>query len=214
MQRRFVVIVLLIAATGLVAPVSATYILTGSVLSPGQPLVAGAPQQLVANFTLLPAGTANFVRGHELQMQTSLTGAQWNIQVVVDGRDAAQQTASGSAAFISGELLSYPTNHDIALVVTVTGTVPATASGPVNLLLTEEIDNSGTVVPGSAIVISQPVLAATLPGATLPAASPAPTPVSVPAATASPAKSPGFEVLAAGGSAAAALIAIRSRRHG
>ncbi|HXX54890.1 MAG TPA: hypothetical protein VEI81_02200 [Methanoregula sp.] len=214
MRERFAVIVLLIVAIGLVAPVSATYVLTGDVLTPGQPLVAGAPQQIVANFTLLPTGPANFVRGHELQMQTGLTGAQWNIQVVVDGRDAAQQTASGSTAFISGELLSYPTSHDVALVVAVTGTVPATASGPVNLLLTEEIDNSGAVVPDSAIVISQPVLAATLPtGVTPPAAGQPATPVTAPVATASPAKSPGFE-LVTGGAAAVTAAMIRSQRHG
>ena len=214
MRFRTFPILFVLAAVALAAPVSATYLLTGYTLSPDQPLVPGAAQQVVAGYTLLPTGTSNFVRGHELQMQTSLSGAQWNIQVVVDGRNAAQQTASGAAAFISGELLSYPTNHDVSLVVTVSGTVPPGTAGPVPLILAEEIDNSGNIVPGSSIAISRPVQGAnaTAP-ATTPPGPPPPSPSLTGAAPAPTPRSPGFETAAGAAAVAAAIAPGRWRRR-
>ena len=99
-------------------------------------------------------------------MQKDLTGAQWTVQVTPDRRDAARQTASGSTAFVNGELLSYGTNRDIGIVVTVDGTVPANASGSLTVLTVNELDNGGKVVHGSIPAVSQPVAGSATPPAT------------------------------------------------
>ncbi|MDP3565466.1 MAG: hypothetical protein Q8R70_13360, partial [Methanoregula sp.] len=62
-----------------------------------------------------------------------------------------------SAAFVNGEILSYPNSNDISLQVTVDGFVPQAQSDQVMLLQVEEIDNTGNIVPGSVITLSQPV---------------------------------------------------------
>jgi len=172
----------------MVLPAAASPILASESFTPNPPLVAGGQQQLQATFAI-PSGTS-FPKDHELQLQTQLTEARWNIQVIVDGHNAAQQPASGSAAFINGMLLSYSVNHDVQFTVTITGNVPSSATGTVTLLDMVEIDNSNNIVPGSEIVISQPVAGTGTPVVTTSPAIPTLTPPLV--TTAPAAQSPGF----------------------
>ncbi|MFA4850672.1 MAG: hypothetical protein WC626_13185 [Methanoregula sp.] len=176
----------------LVTPAAATYTLTDVSYNPNPPLVSGAQQQVTATFYIGPSGSTTFIKNHELQMQTDLVNARWNIQVIQNGRNAAQQSASGSAAFVNGALLSYPNNNDVSLQVTVTGVVPQTQSGQVMVLHVEEIDNSGNVVPGSVITLSQPV--AGQPVTAVQSALPTLTPPLVTPPT--PTKSSGFTLIA------------------
>jgi len=158
MIRRITILSFTIALSLLlVTPVAATYSLSSVSYTPNPPLVIGGQQQMTATYYIGPSGSTTFIKGHELQMQTDLVNARWNIQVLQNGRNAAQQSASGSAAFVNGALLSYSTNNDISLSVTINGVVPQTQSDQVMLLQVEEIDNSGNIVPGSVITLSQPV---------------------------------------------------------
>ena len=176
----------------LVTPAAATYTLTDISYNPNPPLVSGGQQQATATFYIGPSGSTTFIKSHELQMQTDLVNARWNIQVIQNGRNAAQQSASGSAAFVNGALLSYSNNNDVSLQVTVNGVVPQTQSGQVMVLSVEEIDNSGNVVPGSVITISQPV--AGQPVTAVQSALPTLTPLVV--IPPSPTKTSGFTMIA------------------
>jgi hypothetical protein len=186
-------VVILILLLALIPAVSATVVLSSDSFTPNPPLVMATQQHVVAQYTIIPSGSTTFARGHSLQMVTDLTGAKWSIQVTLDGRNAAQQSASGDAAFVNGELLSYSTNHDVGMIVTIDGTVPQTASDQVMVLQIEEIDNSGNVVPGSVITISQPV-AGSAPAAPPSAAPTLTPPIATPAPQ--PTKSPGFAAIA------------------
>jgi hypothetical protein len=88
---------------------------------------------------------------------------------------------------VNGALLSYSPENDVALEVTIDGIVPRTQGGQVMVLQVKEIDNAGSVVPGSEITISQPVAGepASTPQTTFPTPTPAPVPTS-------PTKSVGF----------------------
>jgi hypothetical protein len=141
----------------LVSPAAASLVLSTISFVPDAPLAPGGQQQVIATYAIIPSGSTTFAPGHSLQMQTGLTGATWNIQVTIDGRDAARQTASGSVAFVNGELLSYPTTRDVGIIVTVDGTVPADAAGSLPVLQAKELDNGGNAVPESDLVIGQPV---------------------------------------------------------
>ena len=183
------VVLLLIAL-----PAAASQVLTSESFTPDSPFVAGGQQHVVLKYTVLPSGSTTFPRGHNLQMQTGLAGTQWTIQVIVDGNNAARQTASGSTAFMNGAILSYSTNHDVSFTVTIDGTVPVSATGTVTVVQVAEIDNTGNVVPGSQGVINRPVAG--------PVPAPVPAISAVPALTPSPVtpaatvtRSPGFGVL-------------------
>ena len=158
MIRRITLLSLTIALSLLlVTPVAATYTLSSVSYTPNPPLIIGGHQQVTATYYIGPSGSTTFIVGHELQMQTNLMNARWNIQVLQNGRNAAQQSASGSVAFVNGEILSYSNNNDVSLQVTVDGVVPQTQSVQVMLLQVEEIDNSNNIVPGSVITLSQTV---------------------------------------------------------
>lgn len=202
-------LIMAIAVILLAAPVSATYLLTNSAFQPDAPFLAGSSEHVTATYVLLPTGSTTFVRGHELQMQTDLTGARWNIQVVVDGRNAAQQTGSGNAAFVSGEILSYPTSHDVSLMVTIDGTIPKAEGDQLKLLQVEEIDNSGNVVPGSATFITQPLAVPS----SAPAMTSLPVLTHIPTMSPTPTKSPGFSPFA-GIIALGIGLVVMSRRSG
>jgi hypothetical protein len=172
-----------------VMPVDATMVLTDVTYTPTPPLVIGSQQHMTARYYLGPSGATTFIPGHQLQMQTEMVNARWDIQVLLNGRNAAQQSASGSTAFLNGALLSYSPNNDVSLEVTIDGIIPRPQGGQVILLQVKEIDNSGSVVPGSEIMINQPV--AGEPATTLQTTFPTPTPSQVPP---SPTQSAGFPV--------------------
>jgi hypothetical protein len=172
------------------SPVAATQVLTTVSCTPNPPLVQGDPQQMIAQYTIIPDGSSTFPRGHSLQMQTDLVDAQWTIQVIVDGNNAARQTASGNAAFVSGGILSYPTNHDVSFTVSIAGVVPKTTAGTVTLLNMVELDNTGNTVPGGQSLITRPVTGESAPVVTGTTTVPALTP---PLVTPTPVtRSPGF----------------------
>ncbi|HVP97642.1 Ig-like domain-containing protein [Methanoregula sp.] len=137
-------------------PSSATLVLTGTVFSPSPPLVVAGGENATSSFVILPSGATTFSRYHTLQMQTGLPGARWNIQVLVNGAPAAQQSASGDTAFVNGYLLSYPTTNDVSLTVRVNGTVPAGTGSDVTILQVTELDNGGAPVPGGSVTVSAP----------------------------------------------------------
>jgi hypothetical protein len=175
----------------MIPTVTSTLILSDVSLTPNTPLVTGGQQHLVATYTLIPPGAATFATGHVLQMQTGLSDAKWSIQVTLDGRNAAQQSATGNSAFINGELLSYSLSHDVGLIVTIEGSVPQTPNDQLMVLQVEEINNSGNVVPDSVITINQPVTGQTIPAT--PSAVPTRTP---PTVTHPPTKSAGVPAYA------------------
>jgi len=185
MARLPIILLIVVAALFLASvPAAATVVQSDVSFSPNPPLVPGGQQKVVANYVIIPSGATTFSSNHELQMQTDLENAQWVIQVIVDGKNAARQTASGNVAFLNGALLSYPTTRDVGFTVTITGTVPAAATTQVMVLQVEELDNAGSIVPGSILTITQPVAGQSLPATPMPF--PTLTPVSTPSSQTTP----------------------------
>jgi hypothetical protein len=206
MTRRFSSIPIVLAILLLfVSPAIAGLVPSGVSFTPDVPLSPGGQQHVVATYAVIPT----FSRGHSLQMQTDLTRAQWTIQVTLDGRDAARQTASGSVAFVNGALLSYSTDHDVGIVVTVDGMVPPEASGALMALQIEELDNAGNVIPGSVYAVNRPVAGPASPAATsvIPTLTPPPVTTTVPKAA------PGFAMPAVVSAFIAAVLVMRFFRE-
>ncbi len=142
----------------LVAPGSASFVLSGVTLSPVEvPLLPGETLSLDTTLAILPSGTTTFNSGHSIQITTGLLSPVWDVQVLVNGNPAAKIPDQGNAVFINGYLLSYPENQDVSVLVRLTGTVPASSGQDIVLLQAEEIDNSGNIVPGSTRTVTEPV---------------------------------------------------------
>jgi len=140
------------------SPAAAALVITNESFSPVPPLAAEDEQHAINAFAVIPSGGTTFIRTHTLQMQTSLVDARWNIQVIVDGNPAAQQSASGTSAFVNGYLLSYPTTSDVSFTVALEGTVPAGAATSVTILQVTELDSAGTPVPEGSLTVVAPLI--------------------------------------------------------
>ena len=186
-RTSLILVSILLLILAVIPPVSSTVILSDVSFTPTGPLAGGSQQHVVATYAIIPSGATTFATGHSLQMETDLVGAKWSIQVTLDGRNAAQQSATGNVAFVNGELLSYPTSHDVGMIVTIDGTVPQTEDAQLMVLQLEELDNSGNLVPGSVITINQAMAGQPVPISVVPTLTP---PVVTPAVPVT--KSPGF----------------------
>jgi len=166
----------------LAMPAGATLALSGATLSPpGLPLAGSQDLSVDARISIIPSGAKTFTSGHSLQMETGLDGARWSTVVLVDGVPADRESGEGEVMFINGFVLSYPTNRDVALEVTVYGTVPGEEGPEITVLSVKELDNSGVPVPGSAVLVTEPVSIPTpIPGVTTPAPPPSPSPSPAP----------------------------------
>jgi hypothetical protein len=69
-------------------------------------LVIDSQQHMTAKYYLGPSGVTTFIPGHQFQMKMKLVNARVDIQVLLNGWNAAQQRALGSIAFVNGALLS------------------------------------------------------------------------------------------------------------
>jgi len=188
---------ILAAALLLVLPVSATLVLSGSTLTPDAlPLAPLQGQKVDVKIAVIPSGGRTFAVGHSLQVETDLLDARWNASVIVDGYTGDREASTGRVAFINGFVLSYSTDHDVSLEVSVSGAVPQSAEGEVMLMSVRELDNAGVVVPGNTVTIEEPV--ATPTGLPATETSPVVTPVPV-NSTASPSPTKAGDVLPVAG---------------
>lgn len=181
MRIPFILVLAFIIPAFLITPVSALVTVTSESYTPPAPLVPGSADTAVVTLAVIPSGATTFPRTHSLQMQTALVDTQWNIQVYVNGVAAAHQTGTGSAEFMNGYLLSYPTTSDVTMTVTISGSVPSASAANVTILQVNEIDTTGGSVPYGSITVAAPLVSSvttSVPLGTTPASSVAETPVS------------------------------------
>jgi len=200
----------LVTAITFCVPAGATLVQTGEIIQPSPPLVSNSEVNISSTYAIIPSGGTTFSRNHLIEMQTGLEDALWNIQISANGLPGAQQSASGSAAFISGFLLSYPTTTDVSLAVTVNGTIPAHAGSNISVLRITEIGNDGTPVPDGTLVLSVSLVSPTSRFPSIPTSLPgtsAETPTSTPKTENSPST-----VLAATAIATAVFLRFRHYR--
>jgi hypothetical protein len=209
------IILLMIVFPVICIPASGTEALSGVVLSPAAvPLIPGARQEVQATIQIIPSGSTTFSQNHQLQLSTGLAAGSWNAQTLVNNVPAATIPKEGNVLFINGYLLSYPTTSDVSVLVSVSGTVPQSSAGSdLNLLLVQELDNSGQVVSGSTLAVTEPVQAGGTPAtpATLP---PVPTGTGLPPVTTPspvPTRVPGFASGLAVTGVLAVLVCMRKK---
>ncbi len=152
--------VLFLLALVLIAPVAATISLQNvQVIPPEESIPAGTLVNTTATTQIIPQGPTTFIEGYTLVLSTDLENARWDTAVIVDGAPAAVLPKDGKFVFINGYLLSYPTNKDVAVRVSVQGTVPVLADGtPFRVLQAEELNNQGQSVGDSEQVVVRSVI--------------------------------------------------------
>lgn len=151
-KRAILILLLLLCVAG---PASASLHLKTISLNPiAANLAPGIPVNMNVQIAVIPAGETTFVTGHSVQMATDLKEPRWKIVVLVDGVDGAVIPVEGRVAFVNGYLLSYPTQKDVTVSVSLSGMAPpGTDTGGLFLLQATELDNAGQPVPGSIVEV-------------------------------------------------------------
>jgi len=127
------------------------------VITPSGDLVSGEspPQQVKASFVVnfIPDGGMTFSSGNSLDMFTDLENARWSYATVLDGNANPPLTDTGTSVDISGWVLSYPSRRDLAVMVNLTGEVPAVSATGKKTIVKVGVYNGGDeVYPGSAVI--------------------------------------------------------------
>ncbi len=151
MKSSSLVLLLFVLSYCIVLPCSASNSLQNVTTTPMRDSYpSGISLTTSADLAIIPAGPTTFIEGYTLVLSTGLEKALWDVRVMVDGRQAAVFEKSGNTLFINGYLLSYPVTRDVAVRVTLTGTVPPPGNeGILPVLRVIELNNQGQVVPDS-----------------------------------------------------------------
>lgn len=151
MKSSSLVLLLFVLSYCIVLPCSASNSLQNVTTTPMRDSYpSGISLTTSADLAIIPAGPTTFIEGYTLVLSTGLEKALWDVRVMVDGRQAAVFEKSGNTLFINGYLLSYPVTRDVAVRVTLTGTVPPPGNeGTLPVLRVIELNNQGQVVPDS-----------------------------------------------------------------
>jgi len=176
----------------LVLPVSASFVFQDVSITPDPPFEPGHLVTSSSQLVIVPqGGSTTFIGSNQLQLTTQLEAARWNVEVMVNGKPAAQIPVNGNMVFINGFLLSYPVSSDVVVSVHVNGTVPGTAGPNLNVVEAVQLNNAGQVVPGSLQLISGPLMVG------VPSVPKAPVATPIPEQTSAiPTRTPGFPAAA------------------
>jgi len=159
MKPSSLVILMFVLSCCLVLPCSANTSLQNVTTNPARdPYPSGISLTTSADLAIIPAGPTTFIEGYTLVLSTDLERALWDVRVMVDGRQAAVFEKAGNTLFINGYLLSYPVTRDVAVRVTLAGTVPPPGTdGTFPVLRVIELNNQGQVVPDAEQIVTRTI---------------------------------------------------------
>lgn len=128
-------------------------------IDPSGSMTPGTPVIVSFRVDFTATGDVTFPSDNELQMTTDLEKPKWTITLVRDGVDEPQPDNSGRAITVSGWVLSYPSEVEESLRVTMEGTAPpVTTTANKTIIQVQEFDSHnnlvGTGVKREAVIVN------------------------------------------------------------
>jgi|GEM_PF-3173464 len=141
----------------IIQSVSGAISVKNMVVSPSGDLVSGQspPKQVSVSFAVnfVPEGGMTFSSSNSLDMFTDLENARWSYSTMLDGNANPPLTSNGNSVDIDGWVLSYPSRRDLAILVNLTGEVPAVSATGKKTMVKVGVYNGGNeVYPGTAVI--------------------------------------------------------------
>jgi hypothetical protein len=100
------------------------FVVSSITVDPSGAMVAETPVIVSFKVELTGSGDTTFPNDNELQMSTDLEKAKWTYSLVLDGVEMPQPDNSGRVLSVSGWILSYPSEKEESLKVTLEGLTP------------------------------------------------------------------------------------------
>jgi hypothetical protein len=152
-------IVILVTLIFCIHSVSA-FAVSSITVDPSGSLVPNTPVIVSFKIDFSASGDETFPSGSELQMATDLDSAKWTYTLVLDGVETPQPSAGGRMLSVTGWILSYPSEVEESMRVTVEGTAPSVEQTTNKTMIKiQEVDQhnniiSSTVVERTAVVVN------------------------------------------------------------
>lgn len=136
-------------------PAPTAHISVGNIaITPSSNLVSGETS-VRSTFTVnfIPSGGETFPDSHNLQLASEMDSPSWTYAIILDGIENPSKTEIGQNININGWLLSYPSNRELSIKVTMEAKAPVVQSTQEKIVLAvRELDNQGTTISGSEVV--------------------------------------------------------------
>ncbi len=121
-------------------------------VDPSGSLVPNTPVIVSFNIDFSAEGDETFPSTNELQMITDLEKPKWTYTLVLDGVETPQPSDSGRILSVSGWILSYPSNKEESLKVTVQGTAPSVEqTSNKTIIKIQEVDSHNNIITSSLV---------------------------------------------------------------
>jgi len=136
-------------------PTPTTHILVGNIaITPSSNLVSGeTPVRSTFTVNFIPSGGETFPDSHTLQLASEMDSPSWTYAIILDGIENPSKTEIGQNININGWLLSYPSNRELSIKVTMEAKAPVVQSTQEKIVMAVlELDNQGTSISGSEVV--------------------------------------------------------------
>lgn len=122
------------------------------VINPTGDLTSGTNVSVSFKIDMTPSGSDTFPKDNTLQIFTDLNNPKWAATLITDGIENPQAPEFGHSIYMSGWILSYPSNVQESIRVTLEGSVPSvTKSMNKTIVLVQELDGRNTVIPASIV---------------------------------------------------------------
>ena len=141
--RFFLALFLLCAG---IAPCVSAFSVSSTNVNPLGYQAPGTPMTVNASIDFFPKGNVTFPLANELHMSTDLVDPSWAPVVVLDGRETHLPQETGESVVVPALYLSYPSEQNVRLLVTVTGNIPANPTSDQDLLKVQEMDSGKNIV--------------------------------------------------------------------
>jgi len=148
------ILVILLALS--VHAVSAFSVSTVSI-DPSGDLIPGTPVIVSFKIDFSASGGETFPSSSSLQMITDLEKPKWTWTLLLNGVENPRPQSTDKILELSGWDLSYPSNVDESIRVTLEGTIPSNANPSQNILKIQEVDSRNSVVTSTVYTRSMPV---------------------------------------------------------
>lgn len=152
MMKVMKLIALAVIALFLCIPAVSAFTVEGLTIDPSGSLTPNTPVTVKFKIGFSASSDLTFPSGSDLVLTTDLTSPKWTYSLVLDDVENPREPVGGKTLELSGFELSYPSNIDEQIAVTLEGTTPTVSVTTEKIMVNvKEIDSNGNAITSSMV---------------------------------------------------------------
>jgi hypothetical protein len=152
MMRILRLVALVVIALFLCIPAVSAFSVEGMTIDPSGSLVPNTAVTVSYKINFAASSGDTFSSGSDLVMSTDLTNAKWTYTLILDGVENPRNPETGKTLTLSGFELSYTSDIDEAIRVTLEGNAPSVDRTTDKIMVNiREVDSHGSIVSSTMV---------------------------------------------------------------